>query len=75
LVDYLKSKEETYGVLGLAAGLLLTLYALGWAIAAGAALNAELVARKRRQHVLRACWRPDRRHHLSWLGSKRGARP
>ncbi|HEX4520263.1 MAG TPA: YhjD/YihY/BrkB family envelope integrity protein [Gaiellaceae bacterium] len=46
LVNYLKTKEETYGVLGLAAGLLLTLYALGWAIAAGATLNAELVARK-----------------------------
>jgi hypothetical protein len=27
LVDYLESKQETYGVLGLAAGLLLTLYA------------------------------------------------
>jgi uncharacterized BrkB/YihY/UPF0761 family membrane protein len=46
LVSYLKSKQATYGVLGLAAGLLLTLYVLGFAVAAGAALNAEIAARK-----------------------------
>jgi uncharacterized BrkB/YihY/UPF0761 family membrane protein len=46
LVSYLKSKQATYGVLGLAAGLLLTLYVLGFAVAAGAALNAEIVARR-----------------------------
>jgi uncharacterized BrkB/YihY/UPF0761 family membrane protein len=46
LVPWLESKEETYGVLGVAAGILVTLYLLGWAIASGAALNRVLEDRR-----------------------------
>jgi uncharacterized BrkB/YihY/UPF0761 family membrane protein len=46
LVPWLESREETYGVLGVAAGILLALYALGWAIAGGAALNRVLEERR-----------------------------
>lgn len=46
LVDYLEGKKETYGVLGVAAGILFGLYAQGWVIATAAALNAELEARR-----------------------------
>lgn len=48
LLPYLDQKAETYGGLGLAAGLMLALYALGWAVAMAAALNAELVDRRAR---------------------------
>lgn len=44
LFPYLEQKQETYGGLGLAAGIMLALYGLGWAITAAAALNAELAA-------------------------------
>lgn len=44
LFPYLEQKQETYGGLGLAAGIMLALYGLGWAITAAAALNAEVVA-------------------------------
>ena len=47
LFPYLEQKQDTYGALGLAAGIMLGLYALGWSIAASAALNAELVDRRR----------------------------
>jgi uncharacterized BrkB/YihY/UPF0761 family membrane protein len=46
LVPWLESRQETYGVLGVAAGILLSLYMLGWAIAAGAALNRVLCERR-----------------------------
>ncbi len=46
LVPYLNQKEETYGALGLAAGIMLALYAMGWAITAAAAINAELYDRR-----------------------------
>ena len=45
MFPYLEQKEATYGALGLAAGIMLALYALGWAVIQAAALNAELVAR------------------------------
>jgi uncharacterized BrkB/YihY/UPF0761 family membrane protein len=47
LVPWLGSKQETYGVLGVAAGILFALYLLGWAIAIGAALNRVLDDRRR----------------------------
>ncbi len=40
---YLREKEETYGGLGLAAGILLALYGIGYAIVVATAVNAELV--------------------------------
>lgn len=43
LFPYLEQKQETYGGLGLAAGIMLALYGLGWAVTVAAALNAELV--------------------------------
>ncbi len=43
LFPYLEQKQETYGGLGLAAGIMLALYGVGWAITVAAALNAELV--------------------------------
>ena len=43
LFPYLEQKQETYGGLGLAAGIMLALYGVGWAVTAAAALNAELV--------------------------------
>lgn len=46
LFPYLEQKEETYGGLGLAAGLMLALYGIGWLVTASAALNAELVDRR-----------------------------
>jgi membrane protein len=46
LFPYLEQKQDTYGALGLAAGIMLALYALGWSIAAAAALNAELADRR-----------------------------
>lgn len=46
LFPYLQQKEDTYGALGLAAGIMLALYALGWSIAAAAALDAELADRR-----------------------------
>jgi uncharacterized BrkB/YihY/UPF0761 family membrane protein len=42
LFPYLEQKKETYGGLGLAAGIMLALYGIGWAVTAAAALNAEL---------------------------------
>jgi uncharacterized BrkB/YihY/UPF0761 family membrane protein len=47
LVPWLESRQETYGVLGVAAGILFTLYLLGWSIASGAALNRVLEDRRR----------------------------
>ena len=47
LFPYLEQKQSTYGALGLAAGIMLGLYALGWSIAAAAALDAELLDRRR----------------------------
>ena len=46
LIPWLESRQETYGVLGVAAGILFSLYFLGWAIAGGAALNRVLVERR-----------------------------
>jgi len=46
LVPWLESRQETYGVLGVAAGVMLSLYLLGWAIAGGAALNRVLWERR-----------------------------
>ncbi len=46
MVPYLNQKEETYGALGLAAGIMLALYASGWAITVAAATNAELHDRR-----------------------------
>jgi uncharacterized BrkB/YihY/UPF0761 family membrane protein len=46
LVPWLESRQETYGVLGIAAGILFSLYFLGWAIAGGAALNRVLQERR-----------------------------
>jgi uncharacterized BrkB/YihY/UPF0761 family membrane protein len=46
LVPWLESRQETYGVLGVAAGVLFSLYFLGWAIAGGAALNRVLQERR-----------------------------
>jgi uncharacterized BrkB/YihY/UPF0761 family membrane protein len=46
LFPYLEQKAETYGGLGLAAGLMLALYGIGWLVTASAALNAELVDRR-----------------------------
>jgi uncharacterized BrkB/YihY/UPF0761 family membrane protein len=46
LVPWLESRQETYGVLGIAAGILFSLYFLGWAIAGGAALNRVLQDRR-----------------------------
>ena len=46
LVPWLESRQETYGVLGVAAGILFSLYFLGWAIAGGAALNRVLQERR-----------------------------
>ena len=47
LLPWLESRQETYGVLGVAAGVLFTLYLLGWSISAGAALNRVLEDRRR----------------------------
>lgn len=44
---YVEQKQETYGGLGLAAGIMLALYGIGWAVTAAAALNAELVDQRR----------------------------
>lgn len=46
LFPYLEQKAATYGGLGLAAGLMLALYGIGWLVTASAALNAELVDRR-----------------------------
>lgn len=46
LFPYLEQKQETYGGLGLAAGLMFALYGIGWMVTAAAALNAELLARR-----------------------------
>lgn len=46
LFPYLEQKRETYGGLGIAAGIMLALYGIGWAITAAAALNAELAERR-----------------------------
>lgn len=46
LYPYLREKEETYGGLGLAAGILLALYGIGYAIVVATAVNAELVDRR-----------------------------
>ena len=46
LFPYLEQKAATYGALGLAAGLMLALYALGYVAAGCAALNAELVEQR-----------------------------
>ena len=47
LFPYLEQKAATYGALGLAAGLMLALYALGYVAAGCAALNAELVEQRK----------------------------
>jgi uncharacterized BrkB/YihY/UPF0761 family membrane protein len=46
LFPYLEQKVATYGALGIAAGLMLALYALGYVAAGCAALNAELVEQR-----------------------------
>lgn len=46
LYPYLREKEETYGGLGIAAGVLLALYGIGYAIVVATAVNAELVDRR-----------------------------
>ncbi len=46
---YVEQKQETYGGLGLAAGIMLALYGIGWAVTAAAALNAELAERRQRR--------------------------
>jgi uncharacterized BrkB/YihY/UPF0761 family membrane protein len=46
LYPYLEQKAATYGALGLAAGIMLALYGLGYVIAGTAALNAELADRR-----------------------------
>jgi uncharacterized BrkB/YihY/UPF0761 family membrane protein len=50
LLPYLDQKQETYGALGLSAGIMLALYATGWAITAAAAINAELCDRRESAH-------------------------
>ena len=47
LFPYLEQKAAAYGSLGLAAGILLALLGVGWAVTLAAALNAELVDRRR----------------------------
>jgi uncharacterized BrkB/YihY/UPF0761 family membrane protein len=47
LLPWLESRQETYGVLGVAAGILFTLSLLNWSIASGAALNRVLEDRRR----------------------------
>jgi uncharacterized BrkB/YihY/UPF0761 family membrane protein len=44
LYPYLRGKEETYGGLGIAAGIMFALFVIGWAISAAAAINAQLAA-------------------------------
>jgi uncharacterized BrkB/YihY/UPF0761 family membrane protein len=46
LFPYLQGKQETYGGLGLAAGILLALYGIGYALVVATAVNAELVDRR-----------------------------
>lgn len=46
LFPYLEQKAATYGALGLAAGLMLALYSLGYVVAGSAALNAELAEQR-----------------------------
>jgi uncharacterized BrkB/YihY/UPF0761 family membrane protein len=52
LFPWLASKEETYGVLGVAAGLLFTYYLIGRAIELAAALNAVLTEQRQRANTL-----------------------
>lgn len=47
LFPYLREKQETYGGLGLAAGILLALYGIGYALVVATAVNAELADRRR----------------------------
>jgi uncharacterized BrkB/YihY/UPF0761 family membrane protein len=49
LAPYALQKQGTYGALGLAAALLLSLWALGRVLIGGAELNATLWERKRRE--------------------------
>ena len=44
LYPYLREKEETYGGLGIAAGIMFALFVIGWAISVAAAINAQLAA-------------------------------
>jgi uncharacterized BrkB/YihY/UPF0761 family membrane protein len=44
LYPYMREREETYGGLGLAAGIMLALFGMGWAVTAAAGINAELAA-------------------------------
>jgi uncharacterized BrkB/YihY/UPF0761 family membrane protein len=54
MYPYLRGKEETYGGLGLAAGIMLALYGIGYSIVAAAAINAELVDRRDAREAARA---------------------
>jgi uncharacterized BrkB/YihY/UPF0761 family membrane protein len=49
LAPYALQKQGTYGALGLAAALLLSLWALGRLLVGGAEINATLWERKRRE--------------------------
>lgn len=53
LFPYLEQKQATYGALGLAAGIMLALYGLGFAITLSAVLDSELVDRRRAQELPR----------------------
>lgn len=44
LYPYLREKGETYGGLGIAAGIMFALFVIGWAISLSAAINAQLAA-------------------------------
>lgn len=46
LFPYLEQKAATYGALGLSAGIMLALYALGWTVTLSAALNAEALEQR-----------------------------
>lgn len=54
LYPYLREREETYGGLGLAAGIMLALFGMGWAVTAAAGINAELAASRRAKRAARA---------------------
>ncbi|MGL6279138.1 MAG: hypothetical protein ACRC50_06235 [Gaiella sp.] len=53
LYPYLREREETYGGLGLAAGIMLALFGMGWAVTAAAGINAELAASRRAERAAR----------------------
>jgi uncharacterized BrkB/YihY/UPF0761 family membrane protein len=62
LYPYLARKEETYGVLGVAAGLLFTLFVVGRSFELSASLNALLVEDRRPSAAPRAGTRGGRPH-------------